>query len=66
VFNEAHLIRLVKDYVSYYHDDRTHDGLNKDTPITRPVAPKPTESARLVAYRWLGGLHHRYDWQQAA
>jgi len=65
-FDEAHLIRLVKDYVSYYHGDRTHDGLNKDTPATRAVAPKPTESARLVAYLRLGGLHHRYDWQQAA
>ena len=66
VFNEAHLIRLVKDYVSYYHGDRTHDGLNKDTPATCAVAPKPTESARLIANPRLGGLHHRYDWQQAA
>ena len=66
VFNEAHLRRLVKDYVSYYHTDRTHDGLEKDTPASRPVAPKPTESARLLSFPRVGGLHHRYDWQQAA
>jgi len=66
VFNEAHLRRLVKDYVSYYHTDRTHDGLEKDTPASRPVAPKPTESARLMSFPRVGGLHHRYDWQQAA
>jgi hypothetical protein len=46
--------------------DRTHDGLEKDTPATRAVAPKPTESARLVAHPRVGGLHHRYEWQQAA
>ncbi len=66
IFNEPHLLGLAKDYLSYYHTDRTHDGLEKDTPATRAVAPKPTESARLVAYPRVGGLHHRYDWQQAA
>jgi hypothetical protein len=66
IFNGAHLLRLVKDYVSYYHTHRTHDGLEKDTPATRPVTPKPTVSARLVSLPRLGGLHHRYDWQQAA
>jgi len=66
IFNKAHLRRLVKDYVVYYQTDRTHDGLEKDTPATRPVAPKPAESAQLVSFPRIGGLHHRYDWQQAA
>jgi len=66
VFNQAHLLRLANDYLSYYHTDRTHDGLEKDTPATRAAAPKPTESARLVAHPRVGGLHHRYEWQQAA
>lgn len=66
IFNEAHLRRLIKDYVCYYHTDRTHDGLEKDTPATRPVVLKPTESARLVSFPRVGGLHHRHDWQQAA
>jgi transposase InsO family protein len=66
IFSEAHLRRLVTDHVSYYHTDRTHDGLEKDTPATRPVAPKPAESAQLVSFPRMGGLHHRYDWQQAA
>jgi putative transposase len=66
IFNEAHLRRLVKDYIGYYHIDRTHDGLEKDTPATRPVVLKSTESACLVSFRRVGGLHHRYDWQQVA
>ena len=65
IFNEAHLRRLVSDYICYYHTDRTHDGLEKDTPATRPVVLKPTESARWVSFPRVGGLHHRYDWQQA-
>jgi len=32
VFNAQHLIRLVREYISYYHQDRTHLGLDKDTP----------------------------------
>ena len=32
VLNERHLLRLLKDYLRYYHEDRTHLGLGKDTP----------------------------------
>ena len=29
--NEEHLRRLIRDYVRYYHQDRVHDSLGKDT-----------------------------------
>ena len=32
VLNERHLKRLMTEYVRYYHDDRTHLGLGKQTP----------------------------------
>ena len=41
-WNEQHLRRLIRDYVSYYHDDRVHDSLEKDTPNRRPVEQKPS------------------------
>lgn len=66
VLNDVHLRRLIREYVSYYHADRIHDSLEKDAPVTRPVSPKPNESARLVSFPRIGGLHHRYDWQEAA
>src|SRR5262249_29761875 len=66
VLNDVHLRRLIRDYISYYHADRIHDSLEKDTPSTRPVSSKPNQSARLISVRRIGGLHHRYDWQQAA
>src|ERR1700674_3267636 len=30
--NERHLKRLLSEYVRYYHEDRTHLGLSKETP----------------------------------
>jgi hypothetical protein len=62
---ETHLRRLIRDYISYYHADRTHDSLEKDSPAMRPVSGKPDQSARLVSFPPIGGLHHRYDSQQA-
>jgi transposase InsO family protein len=66
VLNEVHLRRLIRDYISYYHEDRIHDSLDKDTPAMRPVASKPDQSARLLSFPRIGGLHHRYNWNQAA
>ena len=33
--NERHLKRLLSEYVSYHHEDRTHLGLGKGTPGCR-------------------------------
>ncbi len=66
VFHERHLVRLVRAYVGYYHGDRTHLGLGKDTPTGRPVTPRPSPMAQVVALPRVGGLHHRYEWRDAA
>jgi transposase InsO family protein len=56
--NEAHLKRLLSEYVRYYHEDRTHLGLNKETPGRRV---RSNGRGRLIAFPRLGGLHHRYE-----
>jgi len=66
VLNDVHLRRLIRDYISYYQVDRIHDSLEKDTPAMRPVSCKPKQSARLVSFPLIGGLHHRYGWEQVA
>ena len=63
---ERHLVRLVHCYIDHYHEDRCHLGLNKDTPNLRPVSPRPSSTARVVALPRVGGLHHRYEWRDAA
>jgi hypothetical protein len=64
--NEQHLRRLIRDYVSYYHQDRIHDSLEKDTPNRRPVERKLSPNAVVISHTRLGGLHHRYSWREAA
>jgi hypothetical protein len=64
--NEQHLRRLLRDYVNYYHDDRVHDSLEKDTPNRRPIEKRPAANAMVASSARLGGLHHRYSWRQAA
>jgi transposase InsO family protein len=60
VLNERHLKRLMAEYVRYYHEDRTHLGLAKDTPASRPVGIRPAGGNRIQSLPRLGGPHHRY------
>jgi len=64
--NERHLLRLLRDYVSYYHQDRVHDSLRKATPQGRAIERKPTTDATVISLPRLDGLHHRYAWREAA
>jgi hypothetical protein len=56
--NESHLKRLLSEYIDYYHEDRTHLGLEKQTPQGRN---RSASTNRVIAFPRLGGLHHRYD-----
>ena len=64
--HEAHLRRLVRDYVNYDHEDRIHGSLEKNTPRGRRVESKPSSSATVKSSARLGGLHHRHNWREAA
>ncbi|MBI5486016.1 MAG: DDE-type integrase/transposase/recombinase [Deltaproteobacteria bacterium] len=66
IVDERHLLRLLREYVRYHHDDRTHLGLAKDTPAGRTVEPRPSPTVKVVALPRLGGLHHRCLWREAA
>lgn len=56
VLNAAHLRRVLKAYVDYYNNDRTHLALSKDAPHSRSTEP----SGVIVSRSVLNGLHHRY------
>jgi transposase InsO family protein len=60
VLNERRLRRLLREYVRYYHEDRTHLGLGKDTPAGRTPAAMSANHHQLISWPRLGGLHHRY------
>jgi transposase InsO family protein len=56
VMGECHLCRLLRDYADYYNTWRTHLGLEKDAPLTRPA----DLHGMVTALPKLGGLHHAY------
>jgi hypothetical protein len=64
--NEYHLRRLGRDYVAYYHQDRTHISLNKGTPGNRTMEQCSIGKTRISSAPRIGGLHHRYSWSEAA
>ncbi|MFH1279661.1 MAG: integrase core domain-containing protein [Candidatus Eisenbacteria bacterium] len=58
IFSENHLRKVLRGYLDYYHESRTHLGLGKDCPETRPV--ETSEMGKVEAIPMVGGLHHRY------
>jgi putative transposase len=66
VLNERHLRQLIKSFVTYYNEDRTHIGVGEDSPSGRPVEQRPGATTNVVNLPRVGGLHHRNAWRQAA
>ena len=60
ILNERHLKRLMSAYLLYYHEDRTHLGLGKDTPGGRTSTMMSPTGSKVISSPRLGGLHHRY------
>ncbi|MGQ0660910.1 transposase [Sphingosinicella sp.] len=56
ILGESHLRRVLRAYADYYNRDRTHLGLDKDTPLGRAVETDGVIHSTPI----LGGLHHRY------
>ena len=56
VLGEAHLRRILRTYARYYNNIRTHQSLDKDAPVSRPVQ----RSGIISSHPILGGLHHHY------
>jgi hypothetical protein len=53
-----HLEGLLREFVAWYNERRTHFALDGNAP--RPRAREPTLASRLVAMPVLGVLHHTY------
>jgi len=65
VMDEAHLRRLLLEYVDYDDRDRVHTRL-RDSPRGRPFEERIASGAKATGRPRLGGLHHRYGWSEAA
>jgi transposase InsO family protein len=56
IFGERHLRHLLRSYLDYYNETRTHLSLDKDAPISRAIEAV----GRIIGRPILGGLHHQY------
>ena len=59
VLDEDHARRILRHYLEYYEQTRTHLSLAKDAPAARSV--QRIEDGTVVAIPKVGGLHHRYE-----
>ncbi len=50
---------ILRSYLEYYQESRTHLSLGKDPPFTRAV--QPPEAGAVVEMAQAAGLHHRYE-----
>lgn len=58
VLGERHLRRILRNYVRYYNEARTHLALGKDAPAFRPTQSEHDGTVRCRVH--CGGLHHEY------
>jgi transposase InsO family protein len=58
IFNRDHLLSVLSSYINYYNRSRTHQSLNKDCPVHRPI---DSSTGEIVTIPEVGGLHHRYE-----
>jgi transposase InsO family protein len=61
VINQSILEQSVKEYVSYYHDARPHQGIQQLIPGRYGDRVYPTAQGKIVSKPILGGLHHDYS-----
>jgi putative transposase len=58
VWSEKHLMQILHEYFDYYHQARTHQSLEDNSPIPRDV--EPPANGKVISIPMVGGLHHRY------
>ena len=56
--SENHLCRILKDYMDYYNNCRTHLSLDRNSPSLRDI--EPLSKGKVISIPQVGGLHHVY------
>jgi hypothetical protein len=60
VMSNRQLIRLIKDYASYFNQARPHQVIAQRIPAPRVSPPEPPKPGKVTAIPVLNGLHHAY------
>jgi putative transposase len=57
ILDEHHLLSVLREFITYYNQDRPHRTLRLQTPEVRP---RPT-TGPIQSHPVLNGLHHIYE-----
>ncbi len=61
ILSEAHVRRVLMEYVRYFNQSRPHQGINQQVPEPdESSGPPMTATSKVIAFPVLGGLHHAY------
>jgi transposase InsO family protein len=61
ILGERHLERVLREYVTYFNEERPHQGIKQHVPaVIRRPQPLADVSGEVKARPILGGLHHAY------
>ncbi len=61
ILSEGHLRRALRCYVSYFNQQRPHQGIAQQVPAPEPSSQaEPVHTGRVEGLPILGGLHHAY------
>ena len=65
VIGELQLIRVLKEYVSYFNPARPHQGIAPQLPAPTVSSTGEAKAGKVMAFPVLNGLHHDYRWAAA-
>jgi putative transposase len=60
VIGKRQLIRVLKEYVSYFNPARPHQGIAQQLPAPTVSPPGEANAGKVMAFRVLNGRHHDY------
>jgi putative transposase len=65
VIGELQLIRILKEYVSYFNEARPHQGIAQQIPKPMVSPAGEPKDGKVIGFPVLNGLHHDYRWAAA-
>ena len=65
VIGGLQLIRILKEYGTYFNQARPHQGIAQQIPAPTVSPPGEANSGKVMTFPVLNGLHHDYRWAAA-
>jgi len=61
IHDDTHLLRVAKEYTSYFNQERPHQGIEQRIPDQYDLTKSKPTRGQVISKAILGGLHHSYS-----